>query len=322
MRLAFFGSPPFATPILERCLEGAHEVCGLVTGPDRPRGRGRAVEESPLAALARERGLALLQPQSARDEDFAAALTTLAPEALLVVSYGQILPRTLLALAPLGALNVHASLLPRHRGASPVQAALRAGDEHTGVCVQRMVFALDEGDVVLARSTPIGAEETAGELLTRLSAIGADLAAEALDLIAGGRAVFTPQEEALATYAPKLTKADGVIDWSLAAVELDRHVRSVTPWPGARTRLPDGRPLGLARPRPVTREQLSAAERALAAESPPGTLLRCTGSLIVHTGEGALEVRELTPAGKRTMPAEAWLRGARLAAGALLGGER
>jgi methionyl-tRNA formyltransferase len=316
VRLAFFGSAPFATPILERCLAGGQEVCALVTGPDRPQGRGRTIVASPLVDLARAAGARVLQPRRADDAGFLSELAALGPEALLVASFGRILPEQLLALPPRGAYNVHASLLPRHRGASPVQAAIRAGDETTGVCLQRMVLALDEGDVVLARSTPIGAAETAGELLGRLALLGAEVALDALELIEDGRASFTPQDEALATYAPKLAKADGLIDWSLSAVEIDRHVRAVTPWPGARTSLPDGRALGIARARALDEVRLTDPER-LACR---GSVLRAGESLVVRAGEGALEVSEVTPAGKRTMAAADWLRGARLAGDAALGG--
>ena len=241
MRVAFLGSPPFATPVLRKLLDSRHEVVALVTRPDRPGGRGLAVRVSPLVELARERGIRVLQPETTKDPAFVAELRELAPDVLLVASYGEILRRDVLDLAPKGALNVHASLLPRHRGASPIQAAILAGDPETGVSVQRMVLALDEGDVLHEVSTPIGAHENAGELLERLSGLGGEAAVQSLDLLERGRAEFRPQDPARATYARRIKKEEGRIDWSKSAIELDRHVRAMTPWPGARTAGPHGR---------------------------------------------------------------------------------
>jgi len=314
VRLAFLGSPPFAGPIFERVLESAHEVGALVTAPDRPRGRGRAVAPSTLVETARARGVVVLQPASARAADFQAELRALRPEVLLVASYGQILDRAMLALAPHGALNVHASLLPRHRGASPVQAAIRAGDEESGVSIQRIVAALDEGDVLLLKRTPIGARETAGELLGRLAALGAKAAVEALDLVASGHARFTPQDPARATYARKLAKADGVIDWSLPALELERHVRAMTPWPGALTNAPAGRSLIVTAAR--------ACPTAAHPTAAPGTLLETRTACVVATGAGVLELERVTAQGKRSMGALEWLHGARLEPGTRLGAAR
>lgn len=305
MRIAFLGSPPFAVPILERILASEHEPCVLVTRPERPRGRGRRVESSPLVDLARERGIPVLEPASARDEAFRAELASFEPELLLVASYGQILDQALLDLAPRGAFNVHASLLPRHRGASPIQAAIRAGDERTGVSVQRMVLALDQGDVLLALDTPIGERESAGELLQRLAKLGGEAAVQALDLIERGAARFVPQDPTRATYAPRLRKEDGRIDWRLGARELERHVRAMTPWPGALAKLAAG-------PELVVVEALAHPELELASAL-PGELLAAQQRLLVATGAGALEILRLTPAGKRSLSAAEWLRGARLA---------
>jgi methionyl-tRNA formyltransferase len=311
VRVVFLGSPPFATPILARLLASPrHRVVGLVTKPDKPRGRGMRVEPSPLVALARERGVALLQPERARGDTFLAALRALEPDALLVASYGEILRQDVLDLPPRGCFNVHASLLPRHRGASPIQAALLAGDAETGVCVQRMVLALDEGDVVAEARAPIGPRETAGELLARLSDMGAEVALRALDALEDGTAVRAPQDPARATYARRIRKEDGALDWSRDALALDRHVRAMTPWPGARTTAPDGHELVLLDVEPRADVPHSA---------PPGTLLDARGELLVACGRGALLVRALKPAGKGRMDGAAWLRGARLAPGTRLG---
>ena len=305
MRYVFLGSPPFAVPVLESLLESGHEALALVTRPDRPRGRGREVVASELVQLARARGLEVIQPTSTKDPEFVAALRALEPDVLMVASYGEILRQELLDLAPHGALNVHGSLLPRWRGAAPIQRAIQAGDAETGVCVQRMVLALDEGDVLLERRTPIGAEETSGQLFERLALLGGEAAVAALDELESGRAVFTPQDPQAATHARKLTKEEGQLDWSRSAVELDRHVRGVTPWPGARAVAPDGGQLVVVAARPATLEHQAA----------PGQLLETRKRCLVACGEGALELVTVKPAGKKAMEATAWLRGARLEQG-------
>jgi methionyl-tRNA formyltransferase len=306
LRLVFMGSPPFATPVLEHLLASSHEVAALVTPPDRPRGRGRAVVESPLAARARAAGAGVMQPATTRDPAFARSLAGFAPDVLCVASYGEILRAEVLELAPHGALNVHGSLLPRWRGAAPVQAAIAAGDLHTGVSVQRMVLALDEGDVLLERRTPIGADEAAGQLLARLADLGGAALVEALDLLASGAATFTPQDDERATYCKKLEKEDGRIDWARGTAVLERHVRAMHPWPAARTALPDGRELVVLR------------ARAAAGAGAPGTLLPGAAA-VVATADGALELLEVKPAGKGAMDGAAFLRGARIEAGARLG---
>jgi methionyl-tRNA formyltransferase len=314
MRVVFMGSPPFAVPVFESLCASRHPVLALVTPPDKPKGRGQRVELSPLAELARGRGIRVLQPASARDPAFVAALCDLAPDVLLVASYGEILRPEILALPIHGALNVHASLLPRHRGASPIQAALLAGDRETGVTIQRMVQKLDEGDVLLSERTPIGEHETAGQLLERLSHIGASAAVRALDLIESGGARFTPQDPARATYAKKIKKEDGRIDWSQSAETIDRTIRALTPWPGARTRDPGGTEI-------VLLEALVDGARPgdACAGAPPGTILPTKNALVVATGTRALEIRALKPAGKGRMDGAAWLRGMRLEPGARFG---
>ena len=311
MRVVFLGSPPFATPILAALLESSHELVGVVTPPERGSGRRRAAAASPVAELAEAAEVVLLRPDTARDPEFQARLTALEPEAMMVASYGEILDDAFLAIAP--AFNVHASLLPRHRGASPIQAAILAGDEVTGVSVQRIVQALDAGDVVLSIETAIGPEETAAELFPRLSELGARAAVEALDRVAAGTAVYTPQDPDAVTVCRKLKKEHGRLDWSRSAVELERHVRAMNSWPMARTTLPGGRSLQVL--------------RARVADTPgrgiPGTVLEADRRLVVAAGPGgtdALECLELRTEGKSAQPAEAWLRGARLEPGVVLGG--
>lgn len=310
MRLVFLGSPPFAVPVLARVLgAGRHEVLALVTRPDKPQGRGRKVEASPLVALARERGIPVLQPATTKDPGFVADLRALAPDVLLVASYGEILRADVLEVARHGALNVHGSLLPRWRGAAPVQAAILAGDAETGVCVQKMVLALDEGDVLeqATRRTAIGPRETAGELFDRLAELGGEAAVAALDALEHGSPRFVAQDARLATYARKIQKEHGWIDWTRDADEVERFVRAMTPWPGARTLLADGREL-------VVLEARAAASGEAPLE--PGRVLADGDALLVAAGRGWIEVRALKPAGKPAMSAGAWLRGARLADGA------
>ena len=320
MRIVFLGSPPFAIPVLRHLRASSHTVALLVTPPDRPRGRGRAVATSPLVAMAREHDIPILQPASTRTAEFTRELAAFEPEALLVASYGEILREDVLRVASRGAYNVHASLLPRWRGASPIQNAILAGDAVTGITIQRMVLALDAGDVLLTRETPIGRDETAGELTARLAELGGECAVLALDALASGAAVFTPQDEAGVTLAKKLTKADGVVDWSQPAVDIARFLRAVTPWPGARTTLPGGRELVLLRARVLAGSVTTPGSTPDGeAEAAPGSVLEAQQRFIVATGAGALELLEVKPAGKAAMAGDAFLRGAHLAPGDVLG---
>lgn len=308
MRVAFLGSPPFATPVLRRVLDSRHAVTALVTPPERRSGRSRSTEH-PLVELAEGRGVPVLRPRDPHADDVLDALRAADPAVLLVASYGVLLKRSLLDLAPHGCLNVHASLLPRHRGASPIQYALLCGDAETGVTIQRIVPALDEGDVLVARPHPVPPDATAGSLLADLAELGGRAAVEALDLLESGDARFTPQDPARATYAPKLKKHDGDVDWTRTADELERHVRAMHPWPTSRATLPDGRALQVLRARVVP-----------GARGAPGEVLEAAERLVVACGADALELVEVKPAGKRAMPAADFLRGARLEQGARLGG--
>ncbi|MEZ6017148.1 MAG: methionyl-tRNA formyltransferase [Planctomycetota bacterium] len=318
LSVIFMGSPPFAAPVLDALLASPHRVLALVTPPDRPRGRGRVVVESPLVTLAKAAGLPVLQPETTKDPEFVATLAAFGADVLVVASYGELLRRDLLGLCPHGALNVHGSLLPRWRGASPIQRAVQHGDAETGVSIQRMVMALDAGDVLLERRTPIGPDETSGALFERLAPIGGEALVAALDQLAAGTATFTPQDPAHVTLAPKLVKADGALDWARPAEELARLVRAMQPWPGARTTLPDGRELELLRARAVA----LPAQPEGAPQPQAGALLADAAgraSTAVAAGAGALELIEVKPAGKGAMDAASFLRGARLAPGARFG---
>jgi methionyl-tRNA formyltransferase len=311
VRTVFLGSPPFATPILARLVGGAHRPIAVVTQPERPRGRGRKVEPSPVAELARAAGIELLCPEKATDPGFLERLRALAPDVLFVVAYGKILRADLLAIPRLASLNVHPSLLPRHRGATPIPAALLAGDATTGVTIQKVSAELDAGDVLCVVETAIEPEEHAGELAERLAELAAELSERALELVASGTATYTPQDHAAATYCAKLEKDDGALDWTRAADALVRHVRGMTPWPGARTTLPDGAELFVLR------------ARATAGAGGPGEVLEASRRFVVACSSaadgGALELLEVKPAGKRAMSGSEFLRGARLDAGLVLG---
>lgn len=306
MRTLFLGSPPFATPVLERLLASSHEVVGVVTTPDRRAGRGRGLQRNPVAALADAAQRPLLQPEGLREPSAVQWLRDQEPEVLAVASYGELLRTEVLELAPHGALNVHGSCLPRWRGASPVQAALLAGDEETGITIQRMVLELDAGDVLVERRTAIGPRETAGELAARLAPLGGEALVEALDAVGSGEARATPQDPEQVTLCRKVPKEAGVMDFALGPEQLDRHVRAMSPWPGASTTLPDGRRLVVL--------ELEPAE----AIGPAGQVLEGPG-LTVGTGTGAVRLRRLKPAGKGAMEDEAFLRGTSLPAGTLLG---
>jgi methionyl-tRNA formyltransferase len=310
VRIAFLGSPPFATPILARLIDSPHRPVVVVTQPDRPRGRGREVVPGDVARLALDAGLPLLQPESARDPAFVAALRAHAPEALLVAAYGEILREELLALAPRGAFNVHASLLPRWRGASPIQQAILHGDARTGVTIQRMVRALDAGDVLLARATEIGPDESAGELAARLALLGGEAAVDALDRIEAETAHFVPQDQAAVTLCRKLDKDAGRIEWGRDAAYLARFVRAMHPWPGARCGLDGG---GKRTEVGIRRARVVAAAPAAAA---PGALLERDTRLVVACGGGAVELLELQNAGRQALEVGAWLRGVHLSANA------
>ncbi|MFT7670730.1 MAG: methionyl-tRNA formyltransferase [Planctomycetota bacterium] len=308
MRYIFMGSPPFAMPVFEALLDSGHVLLALVTRPDKPRGRGREVVASDLVKLARSRDIPVLQPETTKTKEFVEELRSFQPDVLLAASYGEILREEVLNLAPHGALNVHGSLLPRHRGAAPIQQAVAMGDAQTGVSIQRMVLALDEGDLLLSSSIPIGPEDTSGDLFDSLAKLGGEVAVQALDMLDAGEDVYTPQDESLATYARKLKKSDGCIDWNMSAVSIERHTRAMQPWPGAKAATPDGRPL-----------IVQSARIDSTHAGTPGELLETAKRCLVATGEGALELLIVKPAGKRAMDAGSWLRGSRLESGARLG---
>ena len=303
LRVVFAGTPSFAVPSL-RALAAAPgvEIVAVCTQPDRPAGRGRRPRPSAVKEAAAELGLPVRQPESLRAPEAVGALAALAPDLMVVVAYGLILPPAVLALPRLGCVNVHASLLPRWRGAAPVQWAILAGDRETGVCLMRMDEGLDTGPVLACTRTAIGPRETAGELEARLADLGAGLLARSLPRLAAGALEAVPQDGAAATYAPKIAKADAELDWRLPAAELDRRVRAFHPRPVAWTRL-DGEPLRVWRAEPL----------AAPAGAEPGVVVAASGHPEVACGEGRLRLLEVQPAGGRRMDAAAFARGRALA---------
>lgn len=302
MRVLFYGTPAFALPTLRALLE-RHTVVAVVTQPDRPAGRGQRPHASPVKRLAADRELPILQPERVRDAGWAERLRPFDPDVAVVVAFGQILPREVLAVPRRGSINVHASLLPRYRGAAPVAWAIIRGERESGITTFLMDEGMDTGPILLQQATPIGPEETAGELGARLADLGARLLLDTLERL--DALTPQPQDERLATRAPRLAKTDGILDWRRPAVELAARVRGVNPWPGATTPSPVGRLL-------VWRA------RAVAGSGEPGILTAAAGTLAVGTGEGLLRPLEVQPENRRAVRWEAFLRGARLAPGTAL----
>ncbi|GAB3705132.1 methionyl-tRNA formyltransferase [Mariniluteicoccus flavus] len=307
MRLVFAGTPDVALPSLDALVESDHDVVSVVTRPDAPAGRGKRLVASPVAVRAEQLGLEVLKPDHPRDPDFVERLTALAPDCCPVVAYGALVPQHVLDIPRLGWANLHFSLLPRWRGAAPVQRAVMAGDAETGACVFRLVRELDAGDVYANFRTPIAAGETSGELLDRLAVDGARLLVDTMDALADGTADATPQPADGVSLAPKITVADAEIDWSATDEEVDRLVRGCAPAPGAWTTF-RGERFKVLRARPVGGDRLPAGE------------LRATKkSLEVGTGTRPVALELVQAQGKKAMAGADWARGVQLVPGEGLG---
>jgi methionyl-tRNA formyltransferase len=293
LAVVFAGTPAFALDSLDAIAASRHRIRAVFTQPDRPSGRGRALTASPVKQRALALGLPVHQPATLRDAAAASMIAALAPDVIVVVAYGLLLPPSILTLPRLGCLNVHASLLPRWRGAAPVARAIVAGDPRTGVCIMRMEAGLDTGPVMLRRETAIAARETAGELEHRLARVGGEAIVAALDELAAGRATFEPQDESRATWAAKLTKAEARLDWREPAGQLARRVRAFSPWPIAETTL-DGAQL-----------RIHEADSVAAPHGPvPGTIIGADASgIAVMTGSGALLLLRVQLPGRRVVQA-------------------
>lgn len=299
MRVLFWGTPEFATAPLRALLGEGFEVCGVVSQPDKPVGRKREIIPTPVKAIALQENLPVYQPESMKDPEFIEALEIMEPDISVVVAYGKILPKSLIDLPKLGTLNIHASLLPALRGAAPIQEAIRSGLSETGVSIMKMVPALDAGAVILTRTVPISSDETYGELQTRLSELGASALIEALALISIGEAVETPQDESLATYAPKVDRKTSKVDWTQPAQTVANLIRAYDPKPIAFTTL-NGVDVKLFGPCVVESE---------IANTLPGTVVSTESQLVIACGDGAIAISQVQPAGKKRMNARDWIMG-------------
>ena len=304
----FAGTPAFAVPALTALHAAGHRVRAVYTQPDRPAGRGRAITAGPVKAHALSLGLQVEQPATLRTPEAVERLRGYAPELMVVVAYGLILPQTILDVPPLGCLNIHASLLPRWRGAAPIERAIEAGDAETGVTIMQMDAGLDTGPVLLARSTPVAPRETAAALHDRLARLGADAVVEAIALRSEGRSTPQPQLSAGVTYARKIARSEATIDWTRDAEELDRQVRAFNPRPVMETTW-SGRQLRIWAAVPLPRTT----------NAPPGSVIESGARLVVAAGHGALQIERLQLAGRRAMTAAEFqnahsLEGSRLGA--------
>lgn len=309
MRVVFLGSGAFAIPSFEALIDAGHDVVALVTQPDREKGRGRSLAPPPLKPVAEARGIPVHQPRRVREPAALERLRALAPELQVVVAYGQILPRSVIEVPPRGTVNVHGSLLPKYRGAAPIQWAIVNGERETGVTTMLIDEGLDTGPTLLSRSLPIGAEETAADLEPRLARLGAEVLVETLNGLGAGTLQPVPQDHARATLAPIIKKEDGRIDWSQPADVLARRVRGFHPWPGTFATW-RGQPLKVLRARPEA-----------GATATPGEIVE-TGrdGLLVACGQGTrLRLLEVQPESRRAMSAADFAAGARLAPGARFG---
>ena len=310
MRLVFMGTPDFASASLEALLRSNDSVVGIVTQPDRPKGRGQTLTPSPVKLLAQQVQIPLLQPLKMKDPEFLHALAGWKPDMIAVAAFGRILPPVILTLPPLGCINVHGSLLPKYRGAAPIQWAIINGEMETGITTMLMDEGMDTGAILLQEAIPITTHETCGTLAPQLAELGGKLLVETIIRLKAGTLVPQPQDTSRATLAPLLKKEDGAIDWTLPAMVLANRVRGLSPWPGAYTTVAGSDSWriwrALALPGPVT--------------TPPGVIVAITREAIhVATGDGVLAVMELQPANNRRMAVSQYLAGHPIAVGLQLG---
>lgn len=309
LRVIFMGTPQFACPTLQRLIDRGDEIPAVVTQPDRPKGRGQKSVPPPVKELAERHGLPVLQPIKVRAPEFIDSVREMNPDVVVVVAFGQILPKALLEIPRYGCINVHASLLPRYRGAAPLNWCIINGEIETGVTTMLMDVGLDTGDMLLKKATPIDPYEDTSSLHDRLSLIGADLLQETLDLLVQGKLVPEKQDDALSCYAPMLKKEDGLIDWTRDARTIRNLVRGMTPWPGAFTYL-DGKLVK------VYRARIGEGKGA------PGTVLAAgRDGIEVACGDGSLLLDELQLEGKKRLPVRDFLAGCRIAPGTAFGKE-
>jgi methionyl-tRNA formyltransferase len=312
MRVVFMGTPDFAVPSLDALLDSDDQVVGVVTQPDRPKGRGQVLAASPIKRLALREGLPVLQPEKMKDLAFLEALRSWQADLIAVAAYGRILPPMILQMPPKGCINVHASLLPKYRGAGPIQWAIINGEHETGITTMLMDEGMDTGAILLQERMVIEPDDTAGTLSERLAQLGGTLLIETLRRLKAGTVTPRPQEPSRATLAPLLSKEDGWINWKAPASEIVNRIRGMTPWPGAYT--------SAGQERWIVWRAVVVDDQACA--QPPGTLLVASReSLIVATGKGRLSITELQPAGGRRLTVAQYMAGHRLAHGQVLGSE-
>jgi len=300
MRIVFIGAGEIGVPTLQALLRSSeHQLTGVVTQPDKPVGRAQRIEPTPIKRALVGSNVPILQPARIKDRQAIEEIRALQPDAIVVIAYGQILPREVLEIPRIACLNLHASLLPRWRGAAPIQAAIAAGDPETGITVMYMAEGLDTGDILLQRRIDILPTDTGGSLHDRLAQIAPETLLEALQMLAKGNAPRIPQDNALATYAPKLTRDDGKIDWSEPAEIIEGKIRAFNPWPGAYTEIAA----------PSLRKLKIFSATIVDLSGKPGEFLRSEKKLIVAAGKNSLSLNEVQPEGKRRMDAAAFLRG-------------
>jgi len=296
------GTPDFSVPALQALIDGPDEVVAVVSQPDRPKGRGKKMTATPTKVVAEASDIPVLQPTKIKTEEFADSLRSFNPDLIIVAAYGRILPSSILDLPPLGCINIHGSLLPRHRGAAPIQWAILAGDSEAGVTIMQMDVGMDTGAMLLPASIPVTDEETAGGLFDKLSNLGGKALLEALDLLRQDKLPPIEQDPSLATEAPPLKKEDGCIDWNKSAREIHCLIRGMDPWPTAYSFL-DGKRFRFFSP--LVSEDTSSGN--------PGSIIQANkNGLLLATGDGALLVREIQPEGKKRMSVEAYLCGQKL----------
>ena len=308
MKIVFMGTPDFSVPVLEALVKAGHQVEAVVTQPDKPKGRGKAVLMTPVKEKAMELGIPVYQPVKVREPEFVEVLKELKPDVMVVVAFGQILPKAVLDIPPYGCVNVHASLLPKYRGAAPIQWVVIDGEKESGVTTMMMDVGLDTGDMLEQKAIPLDEKETGGSLFDKLSALGVSMILSTLKGLENGTITRTPQGESGTSYAKMLTKEMGHIDWTKDAVSIERLVRGLNPWPSAYTSYA-GKTM-----------KIWAAEVAdLPGERAPGKIHVTKDRLFVETGEGVLDVKELQLEGKKRMDTASFLRGFQMEDGSFCG---
>ena len=308
MKIVYMGTPDFAVPPLAALVQNGYEVTAVVTQPDKPKGRGKTLLPTPVKEEAMKHDIPVYQPLKVREPEFVETLKKLEPDMIIVAAFGQIIPKAILDMPRFGCVNVHASLLPKYRGAAPIQWAVLNGDQVTGVTTMRMDEGLDTGDMIMKQEVIVDEDETGGSLFDKLSEVGAKLCVKTMEAIENGTAVYTPQDDALATHTGKIQKEMGSIDWSKDAEVIERLVRGLNPWPSAYTRI-DDKNLKIWRAKVISHEVKAA----------PGCILKVTkDELEVQTGNGVLALLEVQLEGKKRMTTDAFLRGYQVTEGSFL----